>query len=88
MKKVESIGHGLEAKWILVAAEERGAVVTEKGKRRALRRTHNENVSPIHWLGKQEGLNFVGSCNQRGFKPEVLSVSGLDSERVWRHQGI
>ena len=33
----------------------------------------------IHWLGKQEGLNYLSSCSQQRLKPEVLSISRLDS---------
>ena len=31
----------------------------------------------IPWVGKQEGLNFMSSCNQQGLKSGVLKISGL-----------
>lgn len=38
---------------------------------------HIERFPQSHLFGKQEGLNFINSCNQQSFKPGVLKVSGL-----------
>jgi len=61
-------------------------VVIKKGKRERgiCRGMHKENVPQNHGLGKQEGLNFVSSCNQGGLKPGVLNVSVLGWDRAWR----
>ena len=37
-----------------------------------------------NWLGKQESLNFLSSCNQGALKPGVLKVTMLGSGGAWR----
>ena len=36
------------------------------------------------WLEKQEGLIFVSSCNEWGFKTGVLEVYSLGLDKVFR----
>lgn len=53
-----------------------GAIITKKDEREERRGEHTRRMFPhSYWLGKQEGLNFVSPCNQRGLKPDLLTLS-------------
>ena len=59
---------------------EKGAIVTEKGERGEHTRKCTRTLPQIYWLGKEEGMISVSSCNQQGLKPGVLKVSELDCD--------
>lgn len=68
-------------------------MVVEKGMcergRKTEREEHRELICRIfpqsHWLGKQDGLDFVSSCNHQGLKPRVLKVSRLAGIKLGGH---
>ena len=66
-----------------------GAAVVEKGQETdQLTGQHMRKMIPhSNWLGKQEGLNFMSSCNQMGLKPGIFKVSVLGSGRPLRTWG-
>lgn len=60
-------------------------VLGERQKREEHTGEHTRRTFPqSHWLGKQEGLIFVSSCNQLGLKHGVLKVSRLGRDRSLR----
>lgn len=62
-------------------------MITEnsEGERSTQGNTQGEHFPQRHWLGKQEGLDFMSSCNQRGLKQGVLKVSGLTRIEPGKH---
>ena len=52
-------------------------------RRRVRDRLTQKKMNPCsNWLRKQEGPNFMNSCNQWSLKPRVLKVSVFSSERA------
>ena len=65
-------------KWIVTVVVGRELQSWRRARNRLAHRGVHRKTNPhSNWLGKQEGLNFLSSCNQWGLKPRVLKVTCL-----------
>ena len=68
---------------MLAVVEGREPRSHRKAKERgAQREMQKENISHSYWLGKEEGPNFVNSCNQRRLNPRSFKCQWAG---IWEH---
>ena len=82
-KKVGSIETQSGGEWIRVTVVGRSCSYGAGKERDWYTGQHMYQMNPhSNWLGKQERLKFVISCNKWGLKPRVLKVSESDYNRA------